>query len=43
MTTSSLATETATAKRARITSDALVVELQDGRTVAVANGSATLG
>ena len=35
MPTSSLATETATAKRARITSDALVVELQDGRSLSV--------
>jgi hypothetical protein len=35
MTTSSLATETAMAKSARVTSRALIVELQDGRTVSV--------
>jgi hypothetical protein len=33
MTTSSLATETAMAKSARVTARALIVELQDGRTV----------
>jgi hypothetical protein len=35
MTTSSLATETVTAKRAHVTRDALVVELHDGRSVSV--------
>jgi hypothetical protein len=35
MTSSSLATEAAVAKRVRITDDALVVELRDGRTVSV--------
>jgi hypothetical protein len=35
MTSSSLATETAEAKRVRVTGDALVVELRDGRTVSV--------
>ena len=35
MTTSSLATETAAAKRVRVTEHALVVELRDGRSVSV--------
>lgn len=35
MTSSSLVTETAEAKRVRITGDVLVVELRDGRTVSV--------
>ena len=35
MTSSSLATETATAKRVRVTDAALIVELQDGRSVSV--------
>jgi hypothetical protein len=35
MTTSSLATETAVAKHVRVTEDALVVELRDGRSVSV--------
>src|SRR5580704_17723823 len=35
MTTSSLATETPAAKRARVTDDALIVELRDGRSVSV--------
>lgn len=35
MTTSSLATETATAKRVRVTDEALIVELRDGRSVSV--------
>ena len=35
MTTSSLATETAMAKSARVTARTLIVDLQDGRTVSV--------
>jgi hypothetical protein len=35
MTTSGLATETAVAKRVRITDDMLIVELRDGRSVSV--------
>lgn len=35
MTTSSLATETAAAKRVKVTEHALVVELRDGRSVSV--------
>jgi hypothetical protein len=35
MTTSSLATETPAAKRVRVTDEALIVELRDGRTVSV--------
>jgi len=35
MTSSSLATETAEAKRVRVTGDLLIVELRDGRTVSV--------
>ena len=35
MTTSSLATETAAAKRVRVTDEALIVELRDGRSVSV--------
>jgi hypothetical protein len=35
MSTSNLATETAMAKSARVTARALIVELQDGRTVSV--------
>jgi hypothetical protein len=35
MTSSSLATETAEAKRVRVTGELLVVELRDGRTVSV--------
>lgn len=35
MTTSSLATETAVAKRVRVTGNMLVVELRDGRSVSV--------
>lgn len=35
MSTSSLATEAATAKNVRVTRDSLIVELQDGRTVSV--------
>ena len=35
MSTSSLATETATAKNVKITADTLIVELRDGRTVSV--------
>lgn len=35
MTTSSLATETAVAKRVRVTGDMLIIELRDGRSVSV--------
>lgn len=35
MTTSSLATETPAAKRVRVTDEALIVELRDGRSVSV--------
>ena len=35
MSTSSLATETPTAKRVKVTADTLIVELRDGRTVSV--------
>jgi len=35
MSTSSLATETATAKNVKVTADTLIVELKDGRTVSV--------
>ena len=35
MTTSSLVTETAAAKRVRVTDEALIVELRDGRSVSV--------
>jgi hypothetical protein len=35
MTTSTLATETATAKDVKVNHDALIVELRDGRTVSV--------
>lgn len=35
MTTSSLVTETAAAKKVRVTADSLIVELRDGRTVSV--------
>ena len=35
MSTSSLATDTATAKNVRVTTDTLIVELKDGRAVSV--------